>query len=638
MMEIYNRDTVDRSRMAKYCKYLDLVPNWLIEQCGREEILSNWPLRHISKKPKIQPQFPVIQWSKSHREMLNDNRASFHHQYHHQSHPHANSRHHGSTVVLDSASISAKLQRSPRILNEFNSNTLINSLVLSNSRKVINAPVYVNHNINNNNVSNYNNNNNNNNNNSASLPTPNAYRLQQQQQQYQQQLQHQHQYQHQQQHLQQNHTPGHIPTFGQIVNNRLYSVPLYPNQRIQTGKACWVTSSEHQERVKREMKRYIHHCIMELGFSSPLTSKLYKVLSISQSSLHSDLFISSYERFCSTNLRYPSLKTTSSGSCTASGNSFFKPSRTLRSNTIIDDRPSSNSDSDIHIHRYCFTKRQRYQRWSRIEDNMGLSWRRRRKLRKPDLGYEIIRTFESDSREEVLSHHPHCKSESIPLETKAPINFPLVNFNSKMGNDINIRREYCSSSSVQANRFHDSMSTPLSSLQSSSMQESKTYYKVNSPLSSDCGYEIIFEPLSNTSARENPGQIPIEVKDESQLDTIINKTSKSIGDHSSLSSNGLNNNDVLISEDIVIRRLKPVPSVRKSANDCNRFPSVKSEDLHKPTSGIGTRSRSLHQPKIENEDMRIVRVPSRRTEWKKEPIAEENDVMLIKVIPSRQTS
>lgn len=91
----------------------------------------------------------------------------------------------------------------------------------------------------------------------------------------------------------------------------------------------------------------------------------------------------------------------------------------------------------------------------------------------------------------------------------------------------------------------------------------------------------------------------------------------------------------LISEDIVIRRLKPVPSVRKSANDTNRFPSVKSEELHKPTSGIGTRSRSLQAPKIVNEDMRIVRVPSRRTEWKKEPPSEDNDVMLIKVIPSR---
>lgn len=567
-MDLLSKESSDRTRMAKYCKYLDLVPNWLVDQCGREEILCNWPLRHISKKPKVHSHLPLVHASKNYRDFN-----------------YITDRSHQASQVITNDINTTKLQKclnTPRILNEFNSNSLINSMVLLNSRKVINAPAYPNNNAIINSQARKN------------VSPSSTYASHQP-----------------------IHSQEHIPTFGQIVNNRLYSVPIYSNQQTLNRKIWSVPSAEYEERIKRELRKYLAHCTIELGFSSPLTNKLAKVLCLGQQNFSCEELITNYERFCATNIRYSYIKSSTSSSSTATtSNSFSKPSRTLRSNTIIDDRPVTSNIFDDQSHNYCFTKRQRYLRWSRIEDNLGFSWRRRKRTkRKNDCAklHSVDSLYNSDKSNGLIE-----KGYSIVVvksDDEQSCSSRIYTESSK-----NLLHDHLSSTSHSS--LHLSVPAPSAN---------KTFYKADLSLPSECGYEIVFEPLTDKSESISQGELPIIVEDEAQLETLITRTTKGQPYEGSSNNEAFSHeNDLLISEDIVIKRLTPV--LEGNTTD----PPHWAEQKHKSFITIKTDQCHKSDSNYRDDEVRVIRVKD--NEWSRKQMPKEQDLVLVKVIDANSNA
>ncbi|XP_053210992.1 putative uncharacterized protein DDB_G0282499 [Panonychus citri] len=548
-------DSEEKTKMARYSKYLDLVPIALLQEYGVDAILTAWPLRQISKKPRLHPY--AVPWNDSQHKFISP--------------PYL--RNDSSTISVNGGAGGSGASSSSNNNSTSNGGNSVNFLtnatglpIPSTSTNVPNLTLSL---VNNNNSNNSNNVNNNikvyrsrgilnecNYSNSfkkidtlgnkgrvvtgihGALIRPDGTRI------------NNIQTLNSRTHLPSSPCYYPIPVFynnsdggpvGRIINNgQRYSAVFYPPVRVFKGNQT--KSLEQDERMRREkLRKLIFNCTVDLSISSPLTCKLRERLSSILPKVPVTLS-QGYEKFCTTSLRsqYSEYQPYHHNHL----HPQFKPSRTLRSNTSLADEKisssssstSSSSSSSCYVHHYTFSRKQRHNRWSQIEDKYSSSQKRYTEKRK----YEEIEisSGSDNSNDSEIRLNPNLVNWS---PTPVILSFPMIDFDeiAQAQREAMLQSQYELQNPPYVISF-----VPDESKKS---VPSKNF----SDLPPSLGYEIILEPI-NTLAQSTVSSSQVSVLQESS--TLPGDTQVTLDVEKRIITSTINNTDDIKTEVKIIEK------------------------------------------------------------------------------------
>ncbi|XP_025016062.1 uncharacterized protein LOC112538589 [Tetranychus urticae] len=255
-------------------------------------------------------------------------------------------------------------------------------------------------------------------------------------------------------------------------------------------------SLEQDEKIKNDkLRKLIYKCTVTLSISSPLSCKLRERLASILPKVSSNPF-PWHEKYCKTNIRLHY------GDYTPYSSHLhpqYKPPRPLRSNTsIVEEKTSvpsswSSSSKASDVHHYSFNRKQRYRRWTQIEDKYSSVF-------DETDSYNNIITLESDnSNDSEVKSNPRLSSWST-----TPVIFPIIDFDeiveAQLEKEARSRLQY----QVEYSDHNSHVNPPYIIFFVPDDSNKSVPNETVADLPPSLGYEIILEPMNISSTSLPP--------------------------------------------------------------------------------------------------------------------------------------
>jgi len=499
-LENLSKEAQEKINLEKYCKYLNLVPKWILEKQTKDELYRNWPLRLISKKNYT-----------SSVSIFTNLRSDYEH----------------SQKLFQFNPVLNRITKNGRILNEFNSNLNRQLKCKIYFKNIANRP-------------------------SSSHLIDCLADLKVKSNQY------------------------HHRVSGYSPHWTLYS------KFSQLNALCFNSFNESQLRSLREMKKILSTRLCELEFSSPLGKRLLKIFSDAIRFESRTVSLFDHEKYCSTDSRIFHFFYKPSS---YSSSSKFKPLRTLRSNTFIEEKPYSNSNPRTYTHTYCFNRKQRYSKWNKIDSSLNFD--------------TYSYPFDTEINSTISSNRLHFSSSSNNIASNSLVG----RFRDKS------RLTHPLSSLTNLNSNHKSVSTLQSKVRFIPVKNNLETFTTK-PFT-NCGYDIVFTPIEDTKTQVTSSSTKLNSNGISKLD-LDGQSNEGVSKVSSSDSGSKLTSDVILNSNSKL--LSDISSRLDKSEDCKlvRVKSPQEVKCSKATSAAcDVKIESASKP---NERLLIIRTHKMESE------------------------